>query len=71
MSHLRFSQVSDPFKLQANEPIESPFDMEAILQADAKLLALWKAHPFTFDLDEHGRIITRYVTVCNDEGWEL
>lgn len=55
------------YEINAGQPIESPFDMEAILRADAKLLALWKAHPFTFDLDDKGRIITRYVMVPKEK----
>lgn len=43
------------------EPILSPFDMEAILRSCPKLLAHWRQRPFTFELDDNGRIITRYI----------
>lgn len=40
--------------------------MEALLRADPVLLKLWNARPFTFDLDEHGKILVRYIRVVND-----
>lgn len=49
-----------------SKPIECPFNMEALLRADPVLLKLWNARPFTFDLDEHGKILVRYIRVVND-----
>lgn len=41
---------------------ESPFNMQAILSVCPDLLAHWKRRPFIFELDQHGSIVTSYLT---------
>lgn len=43
------------------DAIETPFDIEAILRADPKLLACWQRRPFYLDQERNGRVVVRYV----------
>ena len=45
------------------ERIETPFDIEAILQACPKLYEQWKINPFYLDIDRKGNICIRAIKI--------
>ena len=64
------------YHMMANDPtswaavagsVRSPFNMEALLGVDDKLLAAWAAHPFFLDLDSGGRVIVKFANVEDGE----
>lgn len=54
--------IWSPVLVDNHTAIQSPFNMQAILLADPKLLAHWKDRPFMLALRD-GDLVVRYVKV--------
>jgi hypothetical protein len=58
------SSSSDGLDFNADyESIETPFDIEAILQACPKLYEQWKRKPFYLDIDKKGNLCIRGIKI--------
>jgi hypothetical protein len=51
----------------SEDAIETPFDIEAILNACPRLCEKWCNQPFFLDLDEEDRVVIKYFVIGDEE----